>query len=677
MASAESSTGESPAPRRADDGRRRVVIEGLSPEIDGGRFPIKRTVGETVRVQADVFADGHDQIAALLLYRRDGDFQWHKAPMAPLVNDRWEAAFEVTELGTWLYTVEGRIDHFATWLKDLEKKFAAGQDLDTDRRIGAGLIEKAALRAGADDAERLRSWAAGLRNAGDDATALSRAREEELAELMAIHAAPELSTVYGKELAVTVEREKARFSAWYELFPRSCCDEETDHGTFRKCEERLPEIARMGFDVVYFPPIHPIGITHRKGRNNAAVAAEGDPGSPWAIGSPAGGHDAIHPELGTFEDFDRFVARARDYGIEVALDIAFQCSPDHPFVRQHPDWFRWRPDGTMQYAENPPKKYQDIIPFDFESEEWQKLWEGLRDRLSLLDRAGDHASSASTTPTPSPSASGTGCIAEVRREHPEVIFLSEAFTRPKVMYRLAKAGFSQSYTYFSWRNTRWELEQYLTELSGAPIREFFRPNFWPNTPDILPEFLQYGGEPAFVIRFLLAATLASSYGIYGPPYDLFVNAGLPGKEEYHNSEKYEIRCWDWSDPQNMRDLIARVNRVRRENPALHTWWNGHFCETDNDQVLCCLKTTEDRSNLLLIVVSLDPFNRQEARIRVPLERLGIVAGHPYLVHDLLSDGRNIWNQEWNPVSFDPQALPGAVFRLHPRLRREQDFDYFM
>jgi starch synthase (maltosyl-transferring) len=658
------------------DGRRRVVVEGVDPEIDGGRFPIKRTLGETVTVRADVFSDGHDQVAALLLFRREGDYQWHKTPMTFLANDRWEASFRVEELGTWVYTIEGRIDRFATWRQDLEKKFGAGRDLEIDRLLGAALIEEASRRAGKADAERLNQYAARLREAADDAQALAVAREEELAELMAIHADPELTTTYHRELGVTVEREKARFSAWYELFPRSCCGAEETHGSFRECEELLPEIAHMGFDVVYFPPIHPIGLTHRKGRNNAAVAEEGDPGSPWAIGSPAGGHDALHPQLGDFEDFDRFVARARDYGIEVALDMAFQCSPDHPYVRQHPGWFRWRPDGTVQFAENPPKTYEDIIPFDFESAEWRKLWEELRNLFLFWIERGVTLFRVDN-PHTKPFGFWEWAIADIRKRHPEVVFLSEAFTRPKVMYRLAKAGFSQSYTYFSWRNTRPELEQYLTELASSPVREFFRPNFWPNTPDILPEFLQYGGAAAFVIRFLLAATLSSSYGIYGPPFELFVGDGLPGKEEYRDSEKYEIRCWDWSDPQNMRDLVARVNRIRRENPALQSWWNGHFCETDNDQVLCCLKATEDRSNLLLIVVSLDPFNPQSARIRVPLERLGIVAGHPYLTHDLLSNSRNIWSQEWNRVSLDPRALPAAILRLHPRLRREQDFDYFM
>jgi starch synthase (maltosyl-transferring) len=659
-----------------EDGRKRVVIEKVEPEVDGGRFPIKRVVGEAVTVRADIFADGHDSLCALLLYRHESEQQWHKTPMRLLANDRWEGIFTVAELGTWFYTLEARIDHFLTWKLDFEKRFKAGQDLEVDREVGARLIEAAAGRAGRDDAARLLECASQIRQAADDPRALSLAREEELAELMAVHFDPKLSCVWRQELGVTVEPEKALFSAWYELFPRSCCREDGGHGTFRECEKFLPLIAESGFDVVYFPPIHPIGRTHRKGKNNAPVAAEEDPGSPWAIGSAEGGHKAVHPELGTMEDFERFLARANELGLQVAMDIAFQCSPDHPYVREHPEWFRWRPDGTVQYAENPPKKYEDIIPFDFESAEWASLWEELRSVLLFWAGKGVTIFRVDN-PHTKPFSFWEWVIREVRKAHPETLFLSEAFTRPKVMYRLAKVGLSQSYTYFSWRNTRPELEQYLTELTKTEVREFFRPNFWPNTPDILPEFLQYGGAPAFVIRLLLASTLSSSYGIYGPPFELFVADALPGKEEYIHSEKYEIRCWDWNDPRNLRQLISRVNRIRRENPALQTNWNLRFCETDNDNLICYLKGTADRSNFLLVVVSLDPFNNQEGTVRVPLEELGISAGRPYLVHDLLTDEKNIWHDEKNHVALKLQAMPAKIYRLHPRLRREHDFDYFM
>jgi starch synthase (maltosyl-transferring) len=658
-----------------EDGRRRVVIEGVTPEVDGGRYPCKRVIGETVAVQADIFTDGHDEVAALLLYRHQSELQWHKVPMRFLSNDRWEAVFLVEELGTYLYTLSARVDHFTTWRKDLEKKFRAGRFLAVDRLIGVQLVENAAARARDGDASILQDYANRLRDTPDEAAALALACEDELAALMAIHHDPALATHFQGERAVSVDRKKALFSAWYELFPRSACSEGGGHGTFGDCEKLLSEIARMGFDVGYFPPIHPIGLTHRKGKNNNTQAGPEDPGSPWAIGAPEGGHKEVHPDLGTLEDFEHFIAAAAGHGIEVAMDIAFQASPDHPYVRHQPRWFRWRPDGTVQYAENPPKKYEDIVPFDFESEDWQGLWRELHDVFAFWLERGIRIFRVDN---PHTKAFGfwEWAIAEIRRDHPDAIFLAEAFTRPKVMYRLAKAGFNQSYTYFSWRNTRFELEQYLKELIRPPAREFFRPNFWPNTPDILPEFLQYGGRPAFVIRFVLAATLSASYGIYGPPFELFVNRAVPGKEEYLDSEKYEVRCWDWNDPRHLRDMIAAVNQIRRENPALQTTWNARFCQSENDSILACLKATDDFGNILLVTVSFDPFHPQGGKIRVPLEELGIVAGHPYLAHDLLTGERNIWHGDWNQVDLDPQ-MPARIFRLYPRLRREQDFDYFM
>jgi starch synthase (maltosyl-transferring) len=658
-----------------EEGRRRVVIEGVWPEIDAGRFAAKRVVGEKIVVQADIFVDGHDEVAALLLYRHQSELQWHKTAMRPLVNDRWEGSFAPTEIGPYLYTLAARVDHFTTWKHDLVKKSEAGRFIKIDILIGVEMIEEAAARAGDDD-EILRRYAERLREAPDDPSALAIASEELLAELMAIHHDPNQVTHYGRELRLTVDRKRALFSAWYEFFPRSVCSEEGAHGSFSDCEKLLPEIARMGFDIVYFPPIHPIGLTHRKGKNNSTKAAEGDPGSPWAIGSPDGGHKEVHPDLGSLEEFEQFIAAAASYGIEVAMDIAFQASPDHPYVRQHPAWFRWRPDGTVQYAENPPKKYEDIIPFDFESPEWQGMWSELTDVFRFWVERGI---TIFRVDNPHTKAFGfwEWAIGEIKRDYPEVIFLSEAFTRPKVMYRLAKLGFSQSYTYFSWRNTAREMEQYLKELTSAPVRDFFRPNFWPNTPDILPEFLQYGGKPAFVIRFILASTLSASYGIYGPPFELFLNRAVPGKEEYIDSEKYEVKCWDWDDPRHMRDLIAAVNAIRRENPALQTTWNVRFCRSENDNILAFIKATEDSSNILLVTVSFDPFKPQSGRIRLPLDELGIVPGHPFLVHDLLSGENSIWHGDWNEVELSPQAMPARIFHLRPRLRREQDFDYFM
>ncbi|WP_052464481.1 alpha-1,4-glucan--maltose-1-phosphate maltosyltransferase [Geoalkalibacter subterraneus] len=659
-----------------EDGRRRAVIENITPQVDDGRFAIKRVIGEKVVVRADVFCDGHDEPAALLLYRHESEEQWHKVPMRFLVNDAWEAAFQISELGVYYYTVEARVDHFVTWQKDLAKRFSAGQDLAVDREIGARLVESFALRAGSSDAQRLRQWASRLRQAPDDASALRLAQDPELTALMERHYDPHLATLADRTFQVLAERQRALFSSWYELFPRSTSGDPSQHGTFRDCEKLLPEIARMGFDVLYFPPIHPIGLTNRKGRNNQVVAEGDDPGSPWAIGGAKGGHKAVHPDLGTLEDFRGFIAKAAEHGLEVALDIAFQCSPDHPYVHRRKQWFRQRPDGTVQYAENPPKKYQDIIPFDFECDDWRNLWEELR---SIFEYWIEQGVTIFRVDNPHTKAFGFWqyVIGEIKKEHPETIFLSEAFTRPKVMYRLAKVGFTQSYTYFTWRNTKWELEQYMQELSTPPVRDFFRPNFWPNTPDILPEILQYGGRPAFMIRFILAATLSASYGIYGPPFELFVNTALPGSEEYLDSEKYEIKNWDWENADHMRELIARVNRIRRDNPALQTTWNVHFCKTDNDNLICYVKTTEEHDNILLVAVNLDPFHKQAGHIRLPMESLGLSPGHPFLAHDLLGDGRNIWHSEWNPIELDPHQLPAAVFRLYPRLRREQDFDYFM
>lgn len=657
------------------DGRRRVVIERVAPEVEEGMFPIKRVVGDTVTVKADVFADGHDEVVAVLMYRKKDADQWHGSPLHFLGNDRWEGSFRVDEIGVYLYTVSGRIDHFATWRKDLDKKGAAGLDLSVDLRIGVGLIRAAAERADGADREALLTHAKRIEEAaaGDGAAA---AKEGELVRLMRLYYDTQFATSYGKVLEVVVEPTVALYGSWYELFPRSSCTDGDEHGTFAECIDLLPRISAMGFDIVYLPPIHPIGRTNRKGRNNATIAERDDPGSPWAVGAAEGGHKAVHPDLGTLDDFARFMAEARRLGLQVALDIAFQCSPDHPYVSEHPGWFKWRPDGTVQFAENPPKKYEDIIPFDFECDDWQALWEELKSVFLYWVQQGITIFRVDN-PHTKPFPFWEWVIAEIKKVYPETVFLSEAFTRPKVMYRLAKLGFSQSYTYFSWRNTRAELEQYIRELSGPELREFFRPNFWPNTPDILPEFLQFGGKPAFFIRFLLAATLSASYGIYGPPYDLFVNQAVPGKEEYADSEKYQVRCWDWDDPRNMRELITRVNMIRRENPALHTTWNTRFCHSDNDNIICYLKSTPDRSNILLIAVSLDPFGNQSGSVQLPLESAGIVAGQPFMVHDLLGGKMSLWHGDRVQVELGAHDLPGKICRIYPRLRRENDFDYFM
>ncbi len=660
------------------DGKKRVVIENVSPQVDCGQFPIKRVVGESVTVSADIFLDGHDSLSAEVLFRRDGGQPWQRVPMEHRSNDQWMASFDIAEIGVYHYTIRTWPDHFMTWVKDLSKKSRAGQDIRVDLLIGAALIEESAARADGPDAERLEEFASTLRSHGKKELAeiISGVSGGFLAELMARYPDPETIVTFSRDLKVVVDPPEALFSTWYEFFPRSCTNDSGKHGSLRECLALLPEISRMGFDVVYLPPIHPIGRTNRKGKNNTLTPEADDPGSPWAIGAEEGGHKDIHPDLGTIEDFEAFLAKAGECGISVALDIAFQCSPDHPYIKKHPSWFRWRPDGTIQYAENPPKKYEDIVPFNFETDEWQELWTELKDVVLFWIGKGITIFRVDN-PHTKPFQFWDWLIASVKEDYPEVIFLAEAFTRPKVMNRLAKGGFTQSYTYFTWRNSKQELTEYLLQLSAPEVKEYFRPNFWPNTPDILHEFLQYGGRPAFMIRLVLAATLSSNYGIYGPAFEHLLSTPYPGKEEYIDSEKYEIRVWDWRRPDSLKDFIQRVNRIRKDNTALQSTWNVKFHEAENDAIIFYSKISHDHTNVLLIAVNLDPFHRQTCRVRIPLSDLGIAESQPYLVHDLLSDDKFIWQGEWNTVDLDPRLLPAHVFRVKSHLRREQDFDYFM
>ena len=659
--------------------RRRVVIEGVTPEISGGRFPIKRTVGEEVLVEADIFSDGHDALSCVLLFRGEHDSQWTEIPMKPLGNDRWRGNFVAVHLGRYHYTLEAWVDPFETWRRDLAKKTDAGQDVSVDLLVGAELIEEATKKASGLDARLLRKHAAALRRRGrntvPDRTMLSLS--EELSALVAIYPDRGLSTTYGRELEVVVDRERARYSTWYELFPRSCSPEPDHHATFKDCESRLSYVAAMGFDVLYLPPIHPIGGTHRKGKNNSPTAGQGDPGSPWGIGSEVGGHDAVNPDLGTLEDFRQLVARAREHGLEVALDIAFQTSPDHPYVQAHPEWFQWRPDGTVQYAENPPKRYQDIFPLNFGTDHWAELWGELKRVVLFWIEQGVRIFRVDN-PHTKPFRFWEWLIDEVKREHPDAIFLAEAFTRPRVMYHLARLGFTQSYTYFAWRNTKQELTEYLTELTQTDVREYFRPNFWPNTPDILTEYLRDGGKPAFMARLVLAATLGASYGIYGPAFELCETRHRePGSEEYLDAEKYEIKRWDIERADSLKDFVARVNRIRRENPALQSDWSLRFHPIDNDQILCYSKNAADISNLILVVVNLDPHYTQSGWVSLPLESLGLDPQQPYQVHDLLSDARYLWHGPRNYVELNPNVVPAHIFRVRRRVRSERDFEYFM
>lgn len=657
-----------------ENGRKRVVIENVSPEIDSGRFPIKRVTGEPVSVSADIFADGHDLVRAHILFKKKGDAIWTAVKMRHAGGDRWAGSFAAGSIGAYLYTIEGWVDHFASWQADLKKKFNAGQDIKTDLLIGAGIVAIAAKRTSGDEMERLFEIAE-LVETEPNEKAFSISMGFELSELMERHGERRFPSRYDRELPLTVDREKALFSAWYERFPRSCAPG-GGHGTFKDCELILPEIAKMGFDVLYFPPIHPIGKTSRKGKNNSRTASPGDPGSPWAIGSFDGGHRDIEKELGTIDDFKNLAAKAVSYGIEIALDLSFQCSPDHPYVKARPEWFRWRPGGSIQFAENPPKKYEDVIPFNFESDKYRELWEELKGIVLFWIDKGVKIFRVDN-PHTKPFAFWEWLIAEVKGAHPEVIFLSEAFTRPKVMYRLAKAGFSQSYTYFTWRNTKKEIMDYLRDITKEGTADFFRPSFWPNTPDILPGFLQYGGRPAFMSRLVLAATLSSNYGIYGPAYELCADNALDEKEEYLDSEKYEIKNWGWDAPDNIKGFIADLNRIRKENPALHSTRNLEFYEIENDFLLAYGKTTEDLSNVILTAVNIDPHHTQSGWVKVPVERLGIPVGQPYLADDLLSGRKYVWNGQWNYIELNPHESPAHIFRLRKRLRRETDFDYFM
>jgi starch synthase (maltosyl-transferring) len=655
--------------------RARAMIERVRPEVDAGQYPIKRTVGESVIVEADIFADGHDQLRCLLLHRPGGAASWKEVPMLPLGNDRWQASFNVAAPGRHEYTVTAWVDRFLTWRHDLARRQEPA-DIAVALQVGIELISATASLASGADALSLKELAAELSAATPEA-GQSLAQSEKLAVLMAAHAERLFITEYERVLEVTVDVERGRFSAWYELFPRSCApgNKAGEHGSFAGVMERLPAIAAMGFDVLYLPPIHPIGRAFRKGPNNSLTASPQDCGSPWAIGAAEGGHRAIHPDLGSAADFRRLVEQARDLGLELAMDIAFQCSPDHPYVKEHPEWFRHRPDGSIQYAENPPKKYQDIYPFDFESEDWQALWQELKGVIDHWIGEGVRIFRVDN-PHTKPFPFWEWLIGAIKAEHPEIIFLAEAFTRPRIMHRLAKLGFTQSYTYFTWRNTQQELTEYFTELARHDSREYFRPNLWPNTPDILPEFLQYGGRPAFLLRVALAATLGANYGIYGPAYELLEHEPRePGAEEYLHSEKYQLRHWQLDRPDSLSGYITRLNQVRRENPALQSDWNLRFHTIDNPLMLCYSKTTAD--DTLVMVANLDPHNVQAGWIELPLATLGVPADAPYQAHDLLSGARYLWQGERNFVRLDPQASPMHILRLRRRLRSERDFDYFL
>jgi len=677
---AESGPSETPEPAdalRAPDkslGQSRVIIENISPCIDGGRFAAKRAVGDIVRVEADAFTDGHDKIAVALLYRTGESGPWNEVDMQPLVNDRWFGEFPVYAVGLLQITVRAWLDHFGTWVYDLQKRVNAGQDVSTDLQIGAELLEEARAGNEGDVDKQLADFARIIRGP-DKGQAVQTALNPLVQALMRRHAPRKFASEWGRPLPIWVDRTKARFSSWYEFFPRSAANDPSRHGTLNDVLNRLPYVAKMGFDTLYLPPIHPIGRQFRKGPNNNPQANPGDVGSPWAIGGPEGGHDAIHPQLGTMEDFDLLVRACSDHNIDLAMDLAFQCSPDHPYVKQHPEWFKHRPDGTIQYAENPPKKYQDIYPFDFECNDFHALWDEL---LRVTLHWVNHGVRVFRVDNPhtKPFPFWEWLIAEVKKEDPDVLFLAEAFTRPKIMYRLAKLGFTQSYTYFTWRNDPYGMREYLAELTREPVIDFFRPNFWPNTPDILPGYLQTDARAAHIVRAILAATLTANYGIYGPAFELMDNQpAAPGKEEYLDSEKYQLRQWDINSPNSLSDLLTRLNRIRREHPALQQDRTLTFHNTNNPTVLAFSKTSG--SSAILVIANTDPYNTQWADVDVKLDVLGLPHDRPYQVHDLLTGARYRWQGWHNIVKLDPGSQPAHVFAVRKHVRSEHDFEYFL
>ncbi|PQJ36223.1 alpha-1,4-glucan--maltose-1-phosphate maltosyltransferase [Salinibacter sp. 10B] len=646
----------------------RVVITSVHPTIDGGRWPIKRAVGEHVEVTAGVIVDSHEALAVELVHRHEDESAEHVSRMSSTGNDEFVGAFEISDVGRYFYRIRAWINRFATWQDQFRRRVEGGEpdsEIESELKAGADLLAQAAENAPKEDEELLEAHIEAFEN-GNEQAALG----DEIAELVRRHAPHDQQTTSATH-EVLADPELARFGAWYEFFPRSAGDSPGEHATLDEAAERLPRIKEMGFDIVYLPPIHPIGETNRKGKDNAPEAEPGDPGSPWAIGGfledgSKGGHKSVHPKLGGIEAFDRFVDRANELGLEVALDIAFQTSPDHPYVEDHPEWFYHRPDGTIRYAENPPKKYQDVHPINFENEDWPALWHELK---SIFEHWIEHGVTTFRVDNPhtKPFAFWQWCLRELRKDTPELIVLSEAFTRPKTMYSLAKLGFNNSYTYFTWRNSSEELMEYGRELFQTEVAEYFRPNFWPNTPDILHDDLVHGGRPAHKIRFVLAATMSSTYGVYGPPFEHVFNEQHPDREEYAQNEKYEIRSWDWDDPTSLQPFISRVNRIREENPALQQMRNIRFHDTQNPEIIAYSKSAG--TNLVLVVSTLDPHHAQEGQLVLPNNELGLPVHDAFPVHDLLQDARYTWRGSHHFLRLTPDA-PAHIFRIERDVSNE-------
>jgi len=637
-------------------GKSRVIIENVQPQVDEGLYPAKRSVNEKVEVTADIFGDGHDHIRAVLQYKKQNAPLWSKVEMHHGMNDTWEGSFDVLEKGTYVFTLFAWIDHFDTWYDGFKKKAAANVDVHVEIQEGIAFLN--VLLENKKDGQ-LTNAIQKLEGKYNDAVQFVSTSEFQ----KLVHEFPLVTheTHFAKELQVIVEHKRSNFSTWYELFPRSA-SLEGKHGTFKDVIRLLPRIEQMGFDVLYLPPIHPIGKINRKGKNNNVKAAAGEPGSPWAIGSDEGGHKSIHPELGTLQDYKKLIAEAAKHNLEIALDLAFQCAPDHPYVKEHPEWFKQRPDGSIQYAENPPKKYQDIYPFNFETDQWMDLWVELKSVITFWIDQGVKIFRVDN-PHTKPIPFWQWVIEEVNKEYDDIIFLAEAFTRPKIMASLGKVGFTQSYTYFTWRVEKGEIMEYMNELVFTSSRNYFRPNFWPNTPDILPFHLQHQGENIFILRLALAATLSSSYGIYGPAYEFYDNIPVHGREEYFDSEKYEIKRHDWKKTNRMTDIIALLNNARKNNPGLQSTWNLQFCTIGNENLLAYLKATDDLSNIILVIVNLDPSGKQSGYVQLPKGKLKLGDHINVKVRDLITEESYTWTQEWNYVELDPFKIPFHLFKV--------------
>ena len=641
--------------------QKRVIIENVLPQLDNGNFFIKRIIGQNINVFADIISDGHDLIEAAVQFKYENDKKYLEIRMNSLPNDSFETTFFVEKQGYYSYYVESWIDYALNWQYGIGKKIIDNQEVKSELLEGIEYLKPLLKKVSASDKKYLEETIKLFSQEKNYNEAIKEAISDKLKFIFKENPTKFLAN-QSKELKIYVDRPKALFSTWYEFFPRSASNELGKHGNFKDCEKLLPRVAKMGFDTLYFPPIHPIGEVNRKGINNATNANPSDVGSPWGIGSQYGGHKSIHPELGTLSDFKSLVKSAKNLGIEIAMDFALQAAPDHPYVKDFPQWFKWRPDGTVQYAENPPKKYQDILPIYFESDDWKNLWKELLDcALFWVEECGIKIFRVDN-PHTKPFYFWGWLIAEIKKKYPDVLFLAEAFTRPKIMNELAKQGFTQSYTYFTWRNSKAELIQYVTELTQSEQKEYFRPNFWPNTPDINPYALQGANESTYLQKYFLAATLSSSVGIYGPVFEHMISDAIPGKEEYMDSEKYQIRHWDWEKENKITMLITKINNIRKEQTSLQQTNNVQFCDTDNDQVIAYYKFDDTKENETLMICSLDAYYTKQTWVKIPLQSLGIIEGQSFTVTDLITGNSYIWNREWNFIEIHP-SLPFHLFKI--------------